>query len=106
MGFLDFIGNKIQQVNAESQQAQMEAEHWKAKKICYELKKTSSIPKCTGYMKVLKNKCIEMDDNELENLFDEVYYQQNKKACLAILPIMKSRDLIETDDDGKLHRNY
>lgn len=106
MGFFDYIGGKIQQVGADVQAAQMEAEHWDAIRICRELERCSSMTKSQGYMRELNCKCKEMEVSELKYTFDEAYDRRNTKALSAIMPIMKERGLADRDDNGRIIRNY
>lgn len=106
MGLFDYIGEKIQQAGTETQEAQMEAERWDAKRICRELQRTSSLTKSTGYMKALRSKCQEMGNAELKSIFDNAFNSRNAKACNAMMPIMNKRGLAYKDDNGRIIRKY
>ena len=80
MGLFDMIGGKINEVKEAEKEAEREAQRWDARKICQAIERTSSTAKSMGYMKVLHEKCKEMDDTQLERVFDEAYNNRNGKA--------------------------
>jgi hypothetical protein len=106
MGFFDYVGGKLQQANEQVREAEMEAESWSADRICSRLKNTSSMTKSTGYRKALQNKCREMSDRELEDLFEDVYRSRNAQAYGAVFSIMEERDLAYKDSNGKVVLQY
>ena len=106
MGLFDWIVGKVNELGSAAQEAQMEAENWDARKICYAMSRTDNVLKATGYMRALKDKCKTMNDSELTRLFDEMYSSRNAKACNAMMSEMRSRDLAYKDENGKIIRNY
>ena len=57
-------------------------------------------------MKVLRTKCKEMDDQQLERVFDEAYNSRNGKAVSCMMPIMRDRGLADKDENGRIERYY
>lgn len=106
MGFFDFVRRKIQELNDEMQEAEMEAERWCPEQICDALARTSSIPKISGYSKELKSRARDMSTYELKYLFNYAWYARNSTACNALYPIMEEKDLCYKNEDGKIKRNY
>ncbi len=110
MGLFDFIAGKFQQMGANVQEAQMEAEYWSARKICDELKRNSnsasSVTRTYGYMNALRSKCEKMSSSELKHTFDYAYYQGNANACNAMITVMDDRGLAYKDDNGKFVKLY
>lgn len=104
--FFDFIGGKILQAGAETQEAQMEAERWDARTICRKLQITSRPTIIAGYVPVLRSKCQEMSDRELKDIFDYAINSRNEKACRVMMKVMEERGLAYKDDNGRIVRTY
>ncbi|MGN9019687.1 hypothetical protein ACTNBM_12080 [Lachnospiraceae bacterium HCP1S3_C3] len=106
MGLFGYIGGKLKQATTEMQDAQKEAERWKVKEICNQLQRTYGLAKTVGYSNALKSKCEEMNNNELKNMFDYMYNTGNIKARNAMISVMRERNLVYEDENGRIIKNY
>lgn len=106
MGFFDYIGDKLQQINESSENTRKEIEDLDAITISSRLKTTSSIVKCGVYVEVLKEKFSEMDNSELIDLCENFRRNKNLKAATAIMPIMIERGLAHQDSNGNYVFDY
>lgn len=53
---------------------------------------------------MLREKCKEMDDTQLERVYDEAYNNRNGKAVSCMMSIMRSRGLADKDENGRIER--
>lgn len=106
MNLFGYIGGKLQQAATEMQEAEKEAERWKVKEICNQIQRTSSLARTAGYSNALRSKCEKMNNNELKNMYDYMHNTGNFKARNAMISVMKERNLLYEDENGRIIKNY
>ncbi len=103
MGLFDAIGKKLEQSKIDTQKAKTEAEHLNALQICEKMR-GANLSKTAGYSNVLKSKCKELNNSDLERLFRMEYNRRrNSKAYITIFKELENRNLAYKDDKGNMH---
>lgn len=83
-----------------------EASGWDMYRLCRNIRDTSNNIERTGYMKVLKMRCEDMDDSDLIRLYEELYRDENGFALKPVATAMCHKNLLYKDDEGYYHKNY
>lgn len=99
MGFLSFIGDKLQEANMDYQEAQARAERMDPRRICEELQDMPAKIESVAYIEALKTKCRKMKKRELINIFNYARQSRNAKAFSAIKSVMEEKGLISSKEN-------
>ena len=106
MGILDIVAGQIKNHMKTMQNAQLEAQGLDSKKLGGSLINLNDKLKLLSYVKVFRNKCNMLSNDELKCLFDDFQKQKNTIALKAMLLIMEQRGLIQKGKKGKYKKTY
>ncbi len=108
MGIMDFINGAMNQAQGRYDDAMDDVKNCSARKLCSMLKNFHSIEfsRRNAYLDALNEKAADLDDWELEDLFEQTYRDRNVWAFKIISEEMINRGLAIRDSNNQWHKNY